>query len=96
MKSPFGLKLYQLSSGKFFVDAIYNLLIVWPLRMLAAVSYWFDRWVIDGLVNLCGQVPIVCGAVLRSLQTGMVQFYALAMVLGTLVLIGTLFLWPTG
>ncbi len=64
MKSPFGLKLYQLSSGKFYIDAIYGLFIVWPLRTLAAVSYWFDRWVIDGLVNLCGQVPIACGAVL--------------------------------
>ncbi|HEY4308178.1 MAG TPA: NADH-quinone oxidoreductase subunit L [Pirellulales bacterium] len=96
MQSPFGLKLYQLSTGKFYIDAIYGLLIVGPLRLLATISYWFDRWVIDGLVNLCGQVPIVCGAVLRSLQSGMVQFYALVMVLGTLVLIGTLFIWPTG
>jgi NADH-quinone oxidoreductase subunit L len=96
MSSPYGLKLYQLSSGKFYIDAIYNVLVVCPLRLLALASYWFDRFVIDGLVNFCGHVPVAFGAVLRSLQSGMVQFYALVMVLGTLVLIGTLFIWPTG
>ena len=32
MQLPFGLKLYQLSQGKFYIDAIYGLFIVWPLR----------------------------------------------------------------
>jgi hypothetical protein len=34
------------------------------------------------------------GSLLRSLQNGMVQFYALAMMLGMLVLVGTLLMWP--
>ena len=82
--------LYELSYGKFFIDQIYQVLIVWPLRVLATISYWVDRYVIDGLVNFVGAIPGVCGAVLRSLQNGMVQFYALAMMLGLLVLIGAL------
>ena len=46
---------------------------------------------IDGLVNLCGRLAASCSARrLRPLQNGMVQFYALAMVLGLLVLIGAL------
>ena len=88
--------LYEVSYGKFFVDQIYQVLIVWPLRMLAAISYWVDRYIIDGLVNLVGAIPGVVGAGLRSLQNGMVQFYALAMILGLLVLIGALILWPAG
>ncbi len=88
--------LYLLSLGKLFIDQIYQVLFVWPLRLLATVSYLFDRWVIDALVNLCGKVPQWFGYGLRSLQTGMVQFYALAMVLGVLVLIGTLLIWPAG
>ena len=64
--------------------------------MLAMICYWFDRYVIDGLVNLVGAIPGVFGAGLRSLQSGMVQFYALAMMLGLLVLIGALVLWPAG
>ena len=86
--------LYWLSHGKLFIDQIYVALFVWPLRMLAKLSYWFDRVVVDGLVNLVGYVPLALGAALRSLQTGMLQFYALAMLWGLVVLIITL-LWPT-
>jgi NADH-quinone oxidoreductase subunit L len=88
--------LYWLSSNKFFIDEIYQTFIVWPLQLLAAVGYWFDRYVIDALVNFVGALPGAVGWVLRSLQNGMVQFYALAMILGLLVLIGALALWPAG
>lgn len=86
--------LYELSYGKFFIDQIYQVFIVWPLVVLANISYWIDRYVIDALVNFVGAVPAVCGAVLRSLQNGMVQFYALAMMLGLVVLIGALVTVP--
>ncbi len=78
---------YRLSYHKFFFDEIYGALVVWPLRALAAVSFWFDRWIVDGLVNFCGRVPPAVGTLMRSLQMGLVQFYALAMVLGVLILI---------
>ena len=68
--------LYRLSYGKFFIDQIYQVFIVWPLRVLAAISYWVDRYVIDRLVNFVGALPGFFGAMLRSLQNGMVQFYA--------------------
>jgi len=83
-------KLYSLSYGKFFFDEIYMVLIIWPLRAVAWMSYLFDRAIVDGLVNLVGILPKWIGAALRPLQNGMIQFYALAMVLGLLVLIGTL------
>ena len=79
--------LYRLSYVKFFIDAIYNAIFVLPLRGLAAVSYWIDRHVIDALVNFCGYVPLAVGSLLRSLQNGVVPFYALVMVLGMLVLL---------
>ncbi|HVA48173.1 MAG TPA: NADH-quinone oxidoreductase subunit L [Pirellulales bacterium] len=88
------LGLYQLSYNRFFIDAIYNVFVIWPLWMLAQSAYWFDRWVIDGLVNLVGKIPLAVGSALRSLQNGLVQFYALAMMLGMLVLVGTLLMWP--
>jgi NADH-quinone oxidoreductase subunit L len=92
--SVYGLGLYQLSYNRFFIDAIYNVFIVWPLWLLALLSYWFDRWIVDGLVNLIGKLPVAVGSLLRSLQNGMLQFYALAMMLGMLVLVGTLLMWP--
>ena len=84
------VRLYRLSHGKFFFDEIYDLLIVKPVHVLAWLSYWVDRYVIDGLVDLCGLLPKRLGRRLRPLQNGMVQFYALAMVLGLLALIGAM------
>jgi NADH-quinone oxidoreductase subunit L len=88
------MPLYLLSYGKMFFDPIYNVLFVWPLRLLSRISYWFDRTVIDGTVNVAGRVPLVVGSGLRSLQSGMVQFYAVAMVWGVIVLVITLLVWP--
>lgn len=88
------MPLYLLSYGKLYFDQLYDVLLVWPLRVLAAIAYWFDRTVIDGLVNFVGRVPPAVAAVLRPLQNGMVQFYALAMVWGVLVLVLTLLVWP--
>jgi NADH-quinone oxidoreductase subunit L len=86
--------LYWLSYGKLFFDPIYYVLFVWPLEQLARLSYWFDRTVIDGLVNFVGRVPPWVGSGLRPLQSGLVQFYGLAMVWGVLVLMLTLLIWP--
>ena len=87
--------LHALSYGKFFLDQTYYASIVWPLKKLAEASYWIDRQLIDGLVDALGRLPPRLGGMLRSLQIGLVQFYALAMVLGMLVLIGALLRWQS-
>ena len=84
---------YRLSANKFYFDEIYAALVVWPLRIVAGGCAWFDRWVIDGLVDLTGAIPPAVGYVMRGLQVGLVQFYALAMVLGMLVLVAARLLW---
>ena len=81
------LSPYKLSYRKFFCDEIYDWAVVKPLRALAHISYALDRWVVDGVVNLCGWIPLAVGAVLRFAQIGLVQFYALAMVVGAMILI---------
>src|SRR4029453_4230535 len=87
---------YRLSRDKFYFDEIYAALVVWPLRVLAAICSWFDRWVIDGLVDLFGWIPAAAGYIMRSLQMGLVQFYALAMVLGMLILVAARLIWAAG
>jgi NADH-quinone oxidoreductase subunit L len=84
---------YRLSANKFYLDELYDWTIVRPLRWLAAGCYAVDRWLIDGLVNLCGQVPVLVGGLMRSLQMGLVQFYALSMALGVLLLVLVRVLW---
>ena len=85
-------KLYTLSYRKMFWDEIYQALIVWPAWIAAQLCAAFDRLVIDGLVDLCGLLPKLLGSALRPLQNGLVQYYALAMVIGLLLLLGAL-LW---
>jgi NADH-quinone oxidoreductase subunit L len=79
--------LYELSYGKLFFDPLYYALFVWPLEMLARASYWLDRSTIDGLVNAVGRIPPLLAGWLRPLGSGLVQFYALAMLWGVVVLI---------
>jgi NADH-quinone oxidoreductase subunit L len=78
---------YKLSAGKFFFDEIYAALVVTPLSWLAAACDWIDRKLVDGLVDLAGSLAPAAGSLMRSLQVGLVQFYAIAMVLGALILI---------
>ena len=83
----------QLSYRKFYWDEIYQVAIVLPLECLARLCYWIDRWLIDGLVNLLGRIPVLAGSLLRTLQVGLVPVYGLAMVIGTLVLLAAQWLW---
>ncbi|MDX1947394.1 MAG: NADH-quinone oxidoreductase subunit L [Pirellulaceae bacterium] len=87
---------YKLSLRKFYFDELYAALFVWPLQLAAQIAFWIDRWLVDGLVNLVGRVPPAVGSLMRSLQMGLVQFYALAMVLGSLILIAARLYYAAG
>ncbi|HYV38959.1 MAG TPA: NADH-quinone oxidoreductase subunit L, partial [Gemmataceae bacterium] len=75
-------RLYQLSRNRFYIDELYDIFIVKPLTGLSIFCRLFDQYVVDGLVDLLGQVPRMAGQLCRPLQNGLVQFYALLMVLG--------------
>jgi NADH-quinone oxidoreductase subunit L len=77
--------LYQLSYNKFYVDEIYSALIVAPIQGFNQFSRIFDLNVLDSIVDLIGHVPVLVGKLFRPVQNGLVQFYALAMVLGLTV-----------
>jgi NADH-quinone oxidoreductase subunit L len=68
------------------IDGLVNLMgrltIIW-----SDIKMWFDKWVIDGAVNGAGWIVRQWSALLRFLQTGTVQFYAL-FILAMLVIIG--------
>ena len=44
-----------------------------------------DMYLVDSLVDLLGHLPRFVGILFRPMQNGLVQFYALAMVLGLTV-----------
>jgi NADH-quinone oxidoreductase subunit L len=79
--------LEPLFAQRFFLDELYAALVVKPLEFLALVAAWFDRFVIDGLVGFVAGVPLAAGAILRRLQSGLLQRYAVAGALGTLLVV---------
>ena len=51
------------------------------------LSGFFDKYVVDGLVNLVGWLMQAGSRVFRRLQTGLVSQYAMVVVAGMLVLV---------
>jgi NADH-quinone oxidoreductase subunit L len=77
---------YQMSLNKFHVDELYAAFILGPLAVLTFTIRVFDYFLLDrGVIDLLGQVPRWVGALFRPVQNGLVQFYALAMMLGLTV-----------
>jgi NAD(P)H-quinone oxidoreductase subunit 5 len=66
----------------FYVDRFYRFTVVWFVNLLSQVSAWFDRYVIDGAVNLVGLVSIFSGESLKYSVSGQSQFYLLTILLG--------------
>jgi NADH-quinone oxidoreductase subunit L len=56
-------------------------------RVTATVSRIFDKYVVDGLVNLVGWINLGFNRLATALQTGLVQRYALGAVLGIIIFI---------
>jgi NADH-quinone oxidoreductase subunit L len=73
--------LYQASRNRFYLDELYLVFVVRPVEILALVCRFVDRWIVDGLVDLAGQVPALVGEKFRPIQNGLVQLYGLVMVL---------------
>jgi NADH-quinone oxidoreductase subunit L len=79
--------LQTLFANRFFIDQIYAATIVRPLELLAGLAAAVDRYVVDGLVDAVARLPLGIGAVVRHLQSGLVQRYALAGVVGVLLIV---------
>ncbi len=86
-------RLYWASYDKFYVDEFYDLVIIRPLRFLAAVCAFLDEWLVHGLVVGTAWVPRIFGReVLAPFQNGLIQFYAAVSALGVAVLLWILLL----
>jgi NADH-quinone oxidoreductase subunit L len=63
--------------------------IAWLSRdVVARASNFWDRWVVDGLVNLTGLILDNASYLFRAVQNGLVQHYALVMLIGVFLIIG--------
>jgi NADH:ubiquinone oxidoreductase subunit 5 (subunit L)/multisubunit Na+/H+ antiporter MnhA subunit len=81
--------LYRASLNKWWFDDLNHVLFVVVGGWVANASAWFDRVVVDGIVNGIGSVARLSGSGLARVQTGRVQNYALGIALGLLVMAGS-------
>ncbi|MBK6273699.1 MAG: NADH-quinone oxidoreductase subunit L [Saprospirales bacterium] len=73
---------------KYYIDEIYEAIIVKPLNRISALMYLFiEKSGIDGLVNLIGTSIVNWSQLLRLTQTGSLGFYVIAMVISIVALI---------
>jgi NADH-quinone oxidoreductase subunit L len=85
--------LYQGSLNLWYFDRFTTWLGVHVGGILATMWAWFDRNIIDGIVNLVGGLVGFLSESFRRIQTGYVGSYATLMLLGVVAVVVGL-LWP--
>ncbi len=106
--------VYQLLFHKYYVDEIYDALIVnrvkdlgtslgvfdanvidglgvngtgWLARWGSTLLMWWDKWIIDGLLNFTAKMTQLFSYPVRLLQTGMFSSYAMLILAGLVILL---------
>src|SRR5213080_1291357 len=59
----------------------------WLMRYASKISMWWDKWVIDGLLNLVAKLTQLFSYPVRLLQTGKFSNYAMLILVGLAVLL---------
>ena len=85
-KLPWGPSLYKGSFNKWYFDDLNDLLFVQIGGKVANSMAWFDKAVVDGVVNGTARVTQDAGVRIRHIQTGHVQNYALGIATGLIVI----------
>lgn len=78
----------------FYTAKLYKVTIVFAVGLVSQMVSWFDRYIVDGLVNLVGLFTVFSGQSLKYNVSGQTQFYALTILFGIAVL-GMLLAWPS-
>jgi len=85
--------IYRLLVGKYYIDEVYDAVVVRPLVRGAETVYErFDLKVIDGALNGSAAAAGLAGKGLNFLQSGLVRDYALAFLIGAIIFLGFLLL----
>jgi NADH-quinone oxidoreductase subunit L len=80
--------LHGLSLNKFYIDEIYDAVLVRPFTACSNfLAKFIDPWVIDGAVNGVAATARGLSSIWRGLQTGNVQHYVAGFLVGTVALL---------
>ncbi len=87
-------KIYKLLFNKYYVDEIYDFVFVNPIVKGSEKILWkiTDVKLVDGFINTTAQMIEDFAKLIRRIQTGIAQFYALIMIFGITLIIFLLLL----
>ena len=81
--------LYKLLLNKYYVDEVYHMLVAGPILAASRDFLWkiVDVIVIDGVVNGSAKSMGAAAGILRRMQSGVAQNYALVMMIGIVIML---------
>lgn len=87
--------LYTAAYRKFYIDEVYLFLTKKVVfNLIGRPAAWFDRNVVDGMVNYTGNTTQLVSERIKKLQSGKVQHYALYFLVGVIALaVLFIYLW---
>lgn len=85
--------LQDLVSYDFYTPTLYRNSVVGVIDLISQMISWFDKYFVDGLVNLFGTATVLGGQTLKFTTSGKSQFYMLTILLGLALLVSYL-CWP--
>jgi NADH-quinone oxidoreductase subunit L len=77
---------YRLLYRAYYINELYQLLFVWPLKGIGWFLNGWDRFVVGGLVHFSAWVVLCIGRLGSRLQNGQVQTYVLVSLIGMILL----------
>jgi len=85
--------VYTLLSRKYYFDELYEQILVFRVLYegLFKLIQLFDTYVVDGTVNGLGKLTVAASGALRKIQTGQLQSYGLAIVIGVVIIVAVFF-----
>lgn len=77
--------IYKVAYHKFYIDEIYLFVTKKVLfNLVGRPAAWFDRNIVDGMINLAGTTTQVIAEKIKKLQSGKVQVYAIYFLAGAI------------
>ena len=74
--------IQELLTYDFYVEKFYDVTVVWAVSQLSQLVAWFDRYIVDGLVNSVGFATIFSSEGLKYGTSGQLQSYFLTIAIG--------------
>ncbi len=85
--------IYKMAYNKFYIDEIYLFITKNVLfNLIGRPAAWFDKNIVDGLMNLIGNITQSISEGIKKVQSGKVQQYAIYF-LGGVIVLAVLFIY---